>query len=159
MDCDVCMSDMRLPYGINCGHSLCIRCVVNHLQNGVSSDKCPFCRQTIATVSPNYSLRQIQQTMLGENYVIMTDDERQMIKLIQSLTSDNGELRIVPKKQALDDTSNNTSNDATLGLLMLSHLTQLREEDASNSGDNCLLIVIVMVLILIIITVIMYYYS
>lgn len=91
MNCDNCLLNMRLPYTTNCGHSLCITCTVGLLQNNIGNNinynnKCPFCHRFVTNVLPNYNLRRTQQRIMGDEYIIMTSDERITIETIKLLT-------------------------------------------------------------------------
>lgn len=54
VDCDICQELMVEPYVFNCGHSFCCSCTSRILTP--CKPRCPLCRHSISSVSPNYSL-------------------------------------------------------------------------------------------------------
>jgi hypothetical protein len=80
--CGICFDTLRLPYTFNCGHSLCISCTAVHIK---INTVCPFCRQQITSVSPNYALRAI--VYHNNETESLTEQELRMQSDIQSFST------------------------------------------------------------------------
>jgi hypothetical protein len=79
MDCGVCLERMRLPYVLNCGHSLCVICTEKYAYH--KDYNCAFCRSKITLISPNYALRE----SLDDSSVDISESEKNLINRISDV--------------------------------------------------------------------------
>eukprot|EP00767_Chilomastix_cuspidata_P001914 gnl/Chilomastix_cuspidata/2037.p1 GENE.gnl/Chilomastix_cuspidata/2037~~gnl/Chilomastix_cuspidata/2037.p1 ORF type:complete len:709 (+),score=82.94 gnl/Chilomastix_cuspidata/2037:147-2273(+) len=49
IDCSICFSAIRVPVRLNCGHTFCANCFMDHLRE--NSTRCPLCRAQTTTIT------------------------------------------------------------------------------------------------------------